>query len=117
MNHIISFKKEVPFEERLKRSSNVLSMHPDKLPIYVEKSLKCKYDISKKKFLVPIEFKLCDFLQVLRKSIKVSPTEALYLFINNKILCINENIKTIYHSNKDSDGFLYITYGTENTFG
>jgi len=39
------------------------------------------------------------------------------MFINNKIYPITSIIGQVYDSNKDSDGFLYITYCQENTFG
>ena len=39
------------------------------------------------------------------------------IFINNIIPPQHELVSTIYDEHKDNDGFLYITYSGENTFG
>jgi GABA(A) receptor-associated protein len=57
------------------------------------------------------------FQQIIRKRIKFPPEKAIFMFINNKIYPITSDIGTIYDTNKDPDGFLYVTYCQENTFG
>ena len=37
--------------------------------------------------------------------------------INNTVCPSNTPIGVIYEENKDEDGFLYIKYSSENTFG
>ena len=57
---------------------------------------------------------MCKFI---RKKMKLSPEKAIFLFINGCIppsSCIMAQFYSIY---KDIDGFLYITYAYENTFG
>ena len=119
MNYIMSnFKKSKIFEERFNESCKIIEKYPDRLPIIVEKSIKSKInDIDKNKYLVPKEMTLGQFLYVIRKRIKLNPAEALFFFVNN-ILCSNtQNMNEIYNTYKDKDGFLYITYSSENTFG
>jgi GABA(A) receptor-associated protein len=41
----------------------------------------------------------------------------LFLFINNSIFSSNITINSIYDANKNEDGFLYVTYSKESTFG
>jgi GABA(A) receptor-associated protein len=48
---------------------------------------------------------------------KLPPEKAIFLFINNTIYHSSYLLSTIYEMNKDEDGFLYITYASENTFG
>ena len=55
--------------------------------------------------------------QIIRKRIHFPPEKALFMFIDNKIYPITSLIGNIYDENKDNDGFLYITYCQENTFG
>jgi GABA(A) receptor-associated protein len=43
--------------------------------------------------------------------------KALFLFINGFIPSTSQHIGDIYSFHKDQDGFLYITYSYENTFG
>lgn len=45
------------------------------------------------------------------------PEYGLFIFINNIIPSQHESVSTIYEQHKDVDGFLYITYSGENTFG
>ena len=39
------------------------------------------------------------------------------LFINDKMCPTSALLSQIYHENKDEDGFLYIKYDGESTFG
>mgnify|MGYP003316848333 CR=1 FL=1 len=40
------------------------------------------------------------------------------VFINNKSLLQNTTLmETVYHNYRNEDGFLYISYSGENTFG
>ena len=41
----------------------------------------------------------------------------MYLFVNNKLVPTSSVLSIIYDSLKDKDGFLYIRYGGETTFG
>ena len=113
-----NYKKSKSENERITESSKILEKYPDRVPIIVEKGLKSKIkDIDKNKFLVPGDMSFGQFMYVIRKRIKLDSTEALFVFVNN-ILCNNAlNINEIYNKYKDKDGFLYITYTSENTFG
>jgi GABA(A) receptor-associated protein len=48
---------------------------------------------------------------------KLPPEKAVFLFINNNIHNSSRLLSNIYETDKDIDGFLYITYTSENTFG
>ena len=43
--------------------------------------------------------------------------ERLFIFINETMPPISENMSLVYNKHEDEDGFLYITYSGENTFG
>jgi len=105
-------------KERIEESKKIIEKYPDKIPIIVEKSKKSKIkDIDKNKYLVPSDMTLSQFIYVVRKRIKISSTEALFFFVNNT-LCNNSSLLSeIYNTYKDNDGFLYIAYSSENTFG
>jgi hypothetical protein len=57
------------------------------------------------------------FEDSVRKRLSIKPEIALFLFINGTIPPSAEFIQTIYERYKDEDGFLYVTYSFENTFG
>jgi len=113
----MTFKEEFTFEQRELESTKILSKYQDKVPIIVEKANKNTIEISKKKFLVPHDLSMSQFIYVIRKKINISPEKGIFLFINGKIPASSQLMTNLYNENKDKDGFLYITYSEENTFG
>ena len=55
--------------------------------------------------------------QIIRKRIRFPAERALFMFVNNKMYPISSPVGIVYDENKDADGFLYVTYCQENTFG
>jgi GABA(A) receptor-associated protein len=47
----------------------------------------------------------------------LQPEKAIFLFINGSIPISSQMLGNIYELNKENDGFLYIVYSFENTFG
>lgn len=117
---VYKFISDHTFDERYKESSRIRNKYPDRIPIIIEKDYKCKNvpDIDKKKYLVPNDLTIGQFLFVIRKRIKLDSEMALYLFIDNKTIPNTSSaINNLYNTHKNDDGFLYITYSGENTFG
>ena len=57
-------------------------------------------------------------MYVIRKRLKLTSDKSIYLFINEKIIpTTSALLGEIYEKYKDEDGFLYISYGGESTFG
>jgi GABA(A) receptor-associated protein len=114
------FKQEFSFERRREESTRVLNKYPDRVPIICEKSSVASKDcpdIDKKKYLVPRDLNMGQFLYVIRKRLRLAPEKAIFLFVGNSIAPSTYSINEIYSSHKDSDGFLYVTYSLENVFG
>ena len=105
--------------ERLKKSQLILEKYPDRVPLIIQpsKSDRNAYPIDKSKYITPRDLTLLHLQQIIRKRIHFPPEKALFMFINNKIYPITSMIGPIYDENKDADGFLYISYTFENTFG
>ena len=75
-------------------------------------------NIDKHKFLVPADLTIGQFIHVIRKRIKATPEKAIFIFVAKRILPSTASlISTIYEQYADDDGFLYILYSGENTFG
>lgn len=116
----MGFKIEFSFEQRREEASRVINKYPDRVPIICEKSRTASKDcpdIDKKKYLVPRDLTMGQFLYVVRKRLRLAPEKAIFLFVGNSIAPSTSSINEIYNYNKDGDGFLYITYGLENVFG
>ena len=74
-------------------------------------------EIDKKKYLVPQDLTVGQFVYVIRKRIKLAPEKAIFIFVNNVLPPTAALMSAIYEEHKEEDGFLYITYSGENTFG
>ena len=57
------------------------------------------------------------FLFVIRKRIKLEPSHALFITINCKLTTASKTVGEVYSDEQDEDGFLYVIYTNENTFG
>lgn len=114
------FKDEHTVADRTAESARIRDKYSDRIPIIVERGdSKSKVpDIDKKKYLVPGDLTAGQFMYVIRKRLKLSANEAIYLFTEKgTIPSTGTLISDLYQSNKDEDGFLYITYSGENVFG
>ena len=57
------------------------------------------------------------FMYIIRKRIHLDSKQALFVTINNCLISSSENVDNIYNEHRDEDGFLYVVYTSENTFG
>mmetsp|Transcript_25834 Transcript_25834/g.56278 ORF Transcript_25834/g.56278 Transcript_25834/m.56278 type:complete len:124 (+) Transcript_25834:180-551(+) len=113
-----SFKEEHPLAKRQAEASRIKEKYPDRIPVIVEKAEKSDIpDIDKKKYLVPADLTVGQFVYVIRKRIKLSPEKAIFIFVKNVLPPTAALMSSIYEDHRDDDGFLYITYSGENTFG
>ncbi|XP_057513777.1 autophagy-related protein 8C-like isoform X1 [Actinidia eriantha] len=113
-----SFKLEHPLERRLADSARIREKYPDRIPVIVEKAERSDVpDVDKKKYLVPADLTVGQFVYVVRKRIKLSAEKAIFVFVGNVLPPTGALMSAIYEENKDEDGFLYMTYSGENTFG
>ena len=75
-------------------------------------------DIDKEKYLIPKNLNVGEVISIIRRRISLDSKQAIFVFMGNGILVpISHDINTIYQTHKDPDGFLYLVYTTENTFG
>ena len=97
----------------------ILSKYPDRVPVYVNKKENSRVnDIEKHKYLVPKDMTMGNFIYVLRKNIKLKSDQALFVFVNNLIVCNSDLMGEIYNIHHDKDDkFLHVIYSSENTFG
>ena len=117
-----SFKSLHPFEKRKAEADRIRLKYPDRIPVIAEKVEKSSIpDIDKKKYLVPADLTMGQFVYVIRKRIKLPSDGAIYLFINNVLPPSSALMSQVYKeyclSDPNSDGFLYVSYSGETTFG
>lgn len=113
-----SFREQYSFQKRRNESMRIRSKYSDRIPVIVEKGKNSNIpEIDKKKYLVPSDLTVGQFLYVIRRRIHLSSEKAIFLFINGKLPSITQLMSTIYREHMDNDGFLYVTYRGENVFG
>ncbi|XP_061345482.1 autophagy-related protein 8C-like isoform X1 [Gastrolobium bilobum] len=113
-----SFKLQHPLARRQAEAASIREKYPDRIPVIVEKAERSDIsDIDKKKYLVPADLTVGQFVYVVRKRVKLSAEKAIFVFVNNTLPPTAALMSAIYEENKDDDGFLYMTYSGENTFG
>ena len=114
----MSFKQENDFEERKAEADRIRSKFPERVPVIVEKDPRSSApDIDKKKYLIPSDLTVGQFVYVIRKRLKLPAEQAIYLFIDNQTPPNATLLSTIYSEKCDADGFLFIKFSSENTFG
>lgn len=113
------FKELHSFQSRQQESRRALQSYPDRRPIICEKQYNQSDlpDIDKRKYLVTKELTVGQFIYVIRKRMRLTAEEALFVFVNNKLMPNSASLWQIYATNKDEDGFLYVRYAKENVFG
>ncbi|CAM4615721.1 microtubule-associated protein 1 light chain 3 gamma [Siphateles boraxobius] len=117
---IMPFKQRKCLETRKDEVCTIRSKFPNKLPVIVERYLReTKLPLlDKTKFLVPYELALGQFLSLLRSKIALEASQALYLLISGKNMsCLSTSMGEVYSQFRDPDGFLYITYASQDMFG
>ena len=110
------------FEKRKLESERMRKKYPDRIPVRVLRAHHCTNIplVDKEKFLVPEDLSVGQLIFVIRKRVKLEPQVALFLMVgkNGKIMPASSKIMSnLYNEFKDDDGFLYVTYTGESTFG
>ncbi|MEE6513941.1 hypothetical protein FKM82_021832 [Ascaphus truei] len=74
-------------------------------------------DIDKRKYLVPSDITVAQFMWIIRKRIQLPSEKAIFLFVDKTVPQSSLTMGQLYEKEKDEDGFLYVAYSGENTFG
>jgi len=113
------FKDTYPFDKRKFEASRIRKKYINRVPVIVERSNDNSIPLlEKKKYLVPYDLTIGEFMLLIRRKINLDEKVGIYLFFNDNILVTcSEMMGDSYNKHKDLDGFLYIKYSGENTFG
>jgi len=114
-----------------------MNRHPDRIPVICDAfhsknkwSSHPKYviptkkydntpDIDMIKFLFPGTYNVGSMIFVFRKRLKLSEEKGFTLFIGEEMISpvVTKTIREYYDDYKNEDGFLYVKYACEATFG
>lgn len=115
-----SFKRRRSFNSRKRDVDEIIKKHPHKVPIIIEraKNEKSLGLLDKSKFLVPEELTMSQLTTIIRRRLRLTDTQSFYLIVNRRtMVSASMTLAEVYRSDKDTDGFLYITYASQEMFG
>ncbi|NXL69050.1 MLP3C protein, partial [Chordeiles acutipennis] len=106
---------------RMHEVTQIRIKYPNKIPVVVERYQKEKTlpSLNRTKFLVSQDLPLSQFVVTLsRTRLCLASSQTFYLLVNNKGLPnMAITMQELYQDNKDEDGFLYLTYASQEMFG
>ncbi|XP_056264962.1 microtubule-associated proteins 1A/1B light chain 3C [Pseudoliparis swirei] len=114
------FKQRKSFATRKQEVAGIRSKFPNKIPVIIERYEREKYlpPLDKTKFLVPHELTMTQFVTIIRNRMALLPSQAFYLLINSSGLAsMSLTMAQVYKDQQDEDGFLYMTYASQEMFG
>ncbi|EEB15221.1 microtubule-associated proteins 1A/1B light chain, putative [Pediculus humanus corporis] len=105
---------------RKEEADAIRKKFPTKVPIIVDRFHKESNlpQLEKSKFLVPQEITMSQFVTIIRNRMKLGSNQAFYLLVNNRsMLSLSKTLSEVYKDHKEKDGFLYMTYASQEVFG
>ena len=103
--------------KRKAEAEKIRKKYEDRIPVIVERAPRADIaDIDKKKYLVPGDLTVAQFTYVIRKRIKLSAEQALWVFVETEengkksqvLPPTSHTMAAVYHDYKDEDQFLYV---------
>lgn len=107
-------------DERTRMVQEIKRQQPDKVPIIIE-----RYEPERNlpildhcKYLVPAHITVADVMQIIRRRLNLHPDQSFFLLVNEKsMVSVSMTINQLYETEREEDGFLYIVYAGQPTFG
>lgn len=106
------------FEKRVEEARKLREKFPGRIPVLIDKAPRSDVpDLDKKKYIVPGDLSLGQFIYVIRKRLALPPEQALFIFVGNTLATSSSLMREIHATYADADGFLRCTYSGESSFG
>lgn len=112
------FKMKYTYDDRKKKSSDMIKKYPDKVCVILEKGDNTVQDLDTSQFVLNKNVTVGHLIYMIREGINIAQYDSIYIFIEKGYIPISsDNIGRLYDKYADQDGFLYMTYCREKTFG
>ena len=112
--------------ERRREAERIKRKYDNRVPVIAECAKGSSLpEIDKKKYLVPSDLTVAQFQYVIRKRIQLDADQAIFIFVEtmekgrktHTLPPTSDSMLSTYNQYKDDDGFLYVTYHGDSTFG
>ncbi|OBZ75143.1 Autophagy-related protein 8 [Grifola frondosa] len=117
-------------EKRKAEAGRIRQKYPDRIPVICEKADKTDIPtIDKEKYLVPsvqfLSFLIAHDWDLIHapgpdrwsEADQARPEKAIFIFVDEVLPPAAALMSAMYEEHRDEDGFLYVSYSGENTFG
>lgn len=106
-NSEFAYKQDHPFEKRVAEAARIREKYPDRIPVICEKDVGSDIPaVDKRKYLIPMDLTVGQFVYVIRKRISIPSDKAIFIFVNNSLPPTAALMSTVYEQHKDQDGFM-----------
>ncbi|XP_014379948.1 microtubule-associated proteins 1A/1B light chain 3C-like, partial [Alligator sinensis] len=110
-----------PAASRQREVAAVRAKFPNKLPVILERYPREKAlpVLDRTKFLVPQELTMGQFVAIIRNRMALSAAQSFYFLVegNRSLISASLTMAEVYARSRDPDGFLYMTYASQEVFG
>ena len=115
----MKYRERLTLDERKKEYRRVMSKYKnERIPVILERSSNPDTPkLDREKYVLPPDITIAQLLVVIRKRVALPDTGALFLFKDNRVVSSNATIQEVAKESVSEDGFIYLTYTTENAFG
>jgi GABA(A) receptor-associated protein len=107
-------------EARRSEATKLLAQHPNKVPTIVEpsKSKDNVYFMPSNKFIVRKDCSFQELSHIIRSKLKLRPEASLCIVVGAEMIPSPEqSIGQLYELKGEADGFLYISYSSQQSYG
>ena len=115
-----TFKERKSLAERKADVEASRLRFPGKVPVIIERYKNEKHlpTIEKVKFVVPRELTMAQLSTIVRNRMSLNSRDTFFLFTSTGSMpALSMCVPVLYEQSKDEDGFLYLTYASQEVFG
>lgn len=113
------------FEDRQREANRIIKKYHDRIPVVIEQSSLSRSrlpELDRHKYMFPKDDTIAMVQNTIRKRLNLSQAHAIFLLCDGALLSNQDLISVVYNEQKvkhgdQFDGFLFITYRSEETFG